>query len=115
MSEIETVFPGDVDIIIAKNALAAIRKANPKIPIKIWKSFIVDKYNVEIEAGDIYFFIGKDYDEDLTDVKHSEKITSAINRLREPIKRMSETNQAMAMKYIQNLTRISVIYSSEQA
>jgi accessory colonization factor AcfC len=57
VSDIQSVFPNDVDILTAKNSLLAIRKANPKMIVKIWKKFISDKYSDEILAGNIDFFI----------------------------------------------------------
>ena len=35
VSDIQNVFPEDADILTAKNSLFAIRKANPKMIIKI--------------------------------------------------------------------------------
>jgi accessory colonization factor AcfC len=43
ISDIQTVFPDDHDILMAKNSLIAIRKANPKMIIKIWNGLIVGK------------------------------------------------------------------------
>ena len=51
INDIQNVFPEDIDILSAKNALLAIRKANPKMIVKIWNSFIVSKYRSEIELG----------------------------------------------------------------
>jgi hypothetical protein len=107
VSDIQSVFPEDSDILLAKNSLIAIRKANPKMIVKIWKSFIVDKYKSEIESGNIDFFINKDYSSDVASAQNSDKIMEAINRLREPIKHMSPENQSKTMKYIQNLTKLS--------
>ena len=53
------VFPDDADVLASRNILKQIRKANPKLIIKIWKAYIVDKYDSEIENGDITFFIKK--------------------------------------------------------
>jgi accessory colonization factor AcfC len=106
LNDVQAVFPDDVDILAAKNALIAVRKANPKMIVKIWKAFIADKYAQQIEGGDISFFIDKDYSNDIVNSQHSDKIMESINRLREPIRNMSRENQDKTMKYIQNLTKL---------
>jgi hypothetical protein len=107
VSDIQTVFPEDPDILTAKNALLTIRKANPKMIVKIWNTFIVGKYKGEIESGNLEFFINKDYSGDVSTAQHSDKIMESIDRLREPIKQMTPEEQAKTMKYIQNLTKLS--------
>lgn len=112
ISDIQLVFPEDVDVLTAKNSLLMIRKANPKMIIKIWKSHIVDKYGEQIDKGDLSFFMNKDYSSDLVNnsLGGNEKIMEGINRLREPVKNMSIDNQNKTMKYIQNLTKLCNIY-----
>lgn len=112
VSDIQSVFPDNHDILVAKNSLIAIRKANPKMIIKIWTKFVVGQYHKEIELGDIDFFIDKDYANDLVSAESSSKIMEGIDRLRKPIKEMSPDNRAKATKYIQNLTKLSCIYDS---
>ena len=90
-----------------KNALTAIRKANPKMIVKIWDAFIVSKYTEEIESGNIDFFINKDYSQDISNASNSDKIMESIDRLRQPVKNMGPENQAKVMKYIQNLTKLA--------
>jgi hypothetical protein len=107
LDDVQNVFPTDPDILTAINALNMIRKANPKMIVKIWKSFISDKYRGQIEANDISFFLSKDYSSDISNTQNSDKIMESINRLREPIKNMGPENQAKVMKYIQNLTKLS--------
>jgi proline dehydrogenase len=107
LNDIQSVFPNDPDILAAKNALTMIRKANPKMIVKIWKAFIAEKYRAQIEANDISFFLSKDYSSDVSNAQNSDKIMESINRLREPIKNMGPENQAKVMKYIQNLTKLS--------
>jgi hypothetical protein len=107
VSDIQNVFPEDPDILTAKNALLTIRKANPKMIVKIWNTFIVGKYKSEIESGNLEFFINKDYSGDVSTAQHSDKIMESIDRLREPIKQMTPEEQAKTMKYIQNLTKLS--------
>jgi hypothetical protein len=107
VNDVHCVFPDDADILATKNALTTIRKLNPRMIVKIWNSFIVSKYKSEIEAGNIEFFINKDYSQDVSVTSNSDKIMESIDRLREPIKNMSLENQAKVMKYIQNLTKLS--------
>ena len=117
VNDIHEVFPDDVDILSAKNSFSMVRKINPKILIKSWDSLVVGKYQSAIEAGDLSFFMNKDYTNDLQAVPNNpnaERIVSAIDRLRTPIKSMSPDNQAKIMKYIQNLTKISNLYNMTQ-
>jgi hypothetical protein len=112
LTDVQSVFPDDPDILSAKNSLLAIRKANPRMIVKIWNNFIVGKYRQEIEDGNIDFFVNKDYSEDVANVDGSGKIMDSINRLREPIRNMSAENQEKTMKYIQNLTKLAFMYES---
>jgi hypothetical protein len=109
VTDIHNVFPDDVDVLTAKNSLLTIRKVNPKMIVKIWNTFIVGKYKKEIEAGDLSFFINKDYADDVSSAQNSDKIMESINRLRNPVKQMSVENQTKVMKYIQNLTKLSAM------
>jgi hypothetical protein len=112
ISDVQSVFPENTDVLTAKNSLMMIRKANPKMIIKIWKSNIVDKYKSQIENGDISFFIEKDYSSDLSKAEYSDKIMEGIDRLRKPIKDMLPENRNKTMKYIQNLTKLCILYES---
>ena len=112
ISDIQRVFPDDVDILTAKNALLTIRKTNPKIIVKIWTTYVVREYKTEIDAGDIGFFINKDYTKDLVQSPSSDKITESIDRLRNPVKQMTIEDQAKVMKYIQNLTKLANLYEN---
>ena len=55
VNDVHAVFPEDVDILTAKNSLIAIRKANPKMIVKIWRAFIADKYASEYCPGILIF------------------------------------------------------------
>jgi hypothetical protein len=112
ISDVQSVFPENADVLTAKNSLMMIRKANPKMIIKIWRSNIVDKYRNQIENGDISFFIEKDYSSDLSKAEYSDKIMEGIDRLRKPIKDMLPENRNKTMKYIQNLTKLCILYES---
>ena len=109
VNDIQSVFPDDADILTAKNALIAIRKANPKLLVKIWDKYVISPYKEQIDSGDINFFINKDYSNDLVKNDNADKIMESIDRLRNPVKQMSPENQAKTMKYIQNLSKLALM------
>jgi hypothetical protein len=112
VGDIINVFPDDADLASAKNSFILIRKANPKMIIKIWQKFVVEKYSDIIDMDDISFFINKDYSADLSNAENSDKIMEAINRLRKPVQMMTHEDQKKVMKYIQNLKKLSVLYNN---
>jgi hypothetical protein len=109
VDDVQSIFPNDIEIKKAKQALEMLKKANPKMIISIWKRYILNKYNSEIQQGNIEFFLNKDYSRDLN-VDDSNKILESIERLRGPIKQMGDDNLKKTIKYIQNLTKICEMY-----
>lgn len=113
VDDIVSVFPDDVDIMTAKNSFITIKKMNPKLLIKAWDSFVVSKYHKEIENGDISYFLEKDYSQDLVGTPQSQQIIDAIDRLRKPIKMMDTGNKEKILKYLQNLSKLTLIYKQQ--
>jgi hypothetical protein len=109
LNDVHSVFPNDADVLTAKNALMAIRKANPKMLVKIWLQFVVIPYKTQIENGDIHFFIDKDYSQDVSGTDNADKIMQSIDRLRNPVKMMNANDQAKTMKYLQNLSKLALL------
>lgn len=110
VEDIKRVFPDDLDIATAANALAKLRKANPKMIIMAFKQFVSLPYKKEIEAGEIEFFINKDYSQDVGGDSAS-LILSKIDLLRKPVSEMNENEQKKVIKYIQNLTKLADLYN----
>jgi hypothetical protein len=109
VNDIHGVFPDDPDILTAKNALLTIRKANPKLLVKIWIQYVFSPYKTQIEKGDINFFLTKDYSTDFVSNDKADIIMKSIDRLRKPVKDMSPENQSKTMKYIQNLSKLALL------
>ena len=109
LDDVERVFPNDVDIKAGKNSLLLLKKANPKKIIEVWKAYVTDPYFTKIENNEIEFFINKDYNSDIGLDSKSEVI-SAIDRLREPIRRMEEDDKQVVMKYLLNLCKLTILY-----
>lgn len=104
------LFPSDMDIRYCKTSFNLLKKTNPKMIIKTWKYYIVDKYKVQIENNDVDFFINKNYNEDLVDVSNSQYVVKTINRLKKPMAKMDRDNKNKCMKYLQNLSKLSELY-----
>ena len=111
LAEIQNIFPDSTDIKDAIVGLEFFKKMNPAMIIKAWQYFVCDRYREEIAKGDISFFCEKDYQSDLSYMPNSEEIMKAIQRIRDPIKQMSEENKAIAFKYVGNLCKLSDVYS----
>lgn len=109
LDDVERVFPNDVDIKAGKNSLLLLKKANPKKIIEVWKTYVTDPYFSKIENNEIEFFINKDYNSDIG-LESKSEVISAIDRLRDPIRRMEEDDKQIVMKYLLNLCKLTILY-----
>ena len=107
-----SVLPDNTEIPYAKTSFETIKRANPTIIIKSWYNFVFLPYKDVIDSGDITFFIDKDYGDVLNGVSKSEDIIKMIDNIRTPIREMDETNKLHALKYIQNLCKLSEHYNN---
>tara|TARA_Y100000768_G_scaffold50183_1_gene32705 strand:+ start:2129 stop:2497 length:369 start_codon:yes stop_codon:yes gene_type:complete len=103
VEDIILIFPHDNDLKMASNALSLIILATPKLVINTFKQKVVNPYREQIDAGDISFFIEKDYSNDL---QGKDNILDKINVLRDPIRKMDNINKEKTIKYIQNLSKL---------
>jgi hypothetical protein len=110
ITEIISIFPEKKGLRVTKTALETWRRVNPRSIIYTWKVGITDKYDKEILRGNVNFFLEKDYVTDISGCEDSRYILSAIDRLRDPLRAMGKENQKKAVKYVQNLTKLSKLY-----
>jgi len=75
--------------------------------ITTWKTQVTDKYEEHILAGDIDFFLNKDYTQE---TGYTPTIDQSIQDLRKAIQSMSEENKTKSLQYIQNLCKLSKLY-----
>lgn len=113
--DVQSIFPDNLDILTGKNSILAFKKINPALIIRIWATYIASVYTVQIENNDVSFFIDKDYSGDLTYASNAEKIMETINRLREPVSRMNPSDQMKTMKYIKNLSKMSMMHVNQNS
>ena len=60
LEDVKVLFPSDINIKTALKMVSVLKKANPKMIIKGWKSYVSDRYKTEISNGDFQSLIGKD-------------------------------------------------------
>lgn len=108
--DISKVFPDNKDIQKVKFGIEVLQKTKPKIMIEYWKLFS-SRYVEEIEKGNLDFFVNHDYKHEINHMNADDSVASYIDRIRGPIRDMGEENKAKCVKYIQNLTKMSRMYS----
>jgi hypothetical protein len=111
IEDIIKVFPENSDLVAIKNSFINFRKLNPKLVVGVFRTYVIDKYSEEIDAKNIEFFINKNYENDLEDYNSSSMIIEKIDKLRDPVREMSEDNQQKVLKYLQNLKKLCLLYN----
>lgn len=110
VEDIHLVFPDNDDIATLSETLIMFRKQNPRLVLMAFNKYVVEQYRTHIEAGDINFFIDKDYKNDLSDVGTAKIILEKIDCLREPIREMKIDEQNKVVNYMKNLVLLSDLY-----
>lgn len=110
LDEVILLVPDNTDIKKTKIYFETIRGLNPSLVIKLWYTNIYAPYTTQIDQGDISFFIEKEYTGDIHALKNNTEVLQGIQRIREPIKQMSESNKATSMTYIQKLSQLSTLF-----
>jgi len=111
LDDIIGIVENNGDIKSAKTAFEVFRKGNPTIIIKVWYSYIYLPYAEVIKSGDLDFFINKDYSGDLNVLANPSDIMKTIDKIRDPIRNMTEVNKAHSLDYIQKLSLLSASYN----
>jgi hypothetical protein len=115
LEDIITTYPENCKVddrfLKCKMYFDTLKRANPRLMIVTWKTMVNERYRAQILAGDVDFFIKKDYQDDAAEY-YNETVENAINELRTTIRNMSPENIKTSMKYIQNLCKLGDAYSA---
>lgn len=110
IDEVILVFPNDYSLKTGRLAIKAIKKANPSLLVRYWYEYVCVPYSKEIESGNIDFFIEKDYSEDMKVFSDPGYFVKAIDKFRQPIREMDMENKERALRYVQQLCKMSFLY-----
>jgi len=111
IDDLISIFPENNDLVVSKSSFDTIKRANPTSIIKSWVKFVYIPYKEVIDNNDISFFFDKDYSADLSHLPNANKIMDIIDTFRKPVKEMTDNNKEHTMKYIQNLSKLSMMYN----
>ena len=110
IDDIIRIFPDNVDVYNSKTSFDLFKKANPTCLLKAWKTFVYEPYHDVIQQGYIDFFFEKDYKDDLKQMANANQIMGVIDTIREPLRDLDVKNKEIAVKYIQNLSKLANLY-----
>lgn len=108
------VLPDNTELKTAYTSITTLRKANPRLIIPIWKTYVLDKYETNIMAGNLEYFLNKDYTEDVKDTGNAVTVLEKINVVKNTIKTLDKDNLDKTVLYLQNLTKLCKVYYLQQ-
>lgn len=111
LDDLIQIFPENMDIKSSKTFFEMTKKANPSLLIKIWQTYVSGPYGETLAKGDLNYFIEKDYASDLSNLNNAAEVLKAIDKLRNPIKDLSDENKKHSLDYLQKLNKLSSAYS----
>ena len=59
LDDISNLYPENSKFKKYKRYVDSIKKMNPSLLIKVWKQYVSDKYESQIEEGDVDYFLNK--------------------------------------------------------
>tara|TARA_B100000427_G_scaffold62879_1_gene49604 strand:- start:183 stop:587 length:405 start_codon:yes stop_codon:yes gene_type:complete len=112
MEDMLLIFPNDNVILRGKMYFEMMKKANPRFIIRVWKNRIASKYGEQIANGEFDIFITMDLSEDIVDnpADNKEEVVTHLQNMLSSILKMDEDNKNKAIKYVQNITKLSEMY-----
>lgn len=115
LADVMLVLPNNKILKTAKLYINNILSLNPVLIVKAWYLYCVLPYSKEIENGDFSFFINKDYKNDVGESGqyNTQHVLEAIETIRKQAASLSNENQEKIIKYVQNLSKLSIMYNKK--
>jgi len=108
IADVASIYSTDGRFIKAQLTYAGLRKSNPRMIINTWKTEVADRYFDQINAGDVDFFLNREYS---GEKGYQASMESTIQEILESLRVMSDANRKIFMKYLLNLTKLSKLYT----
>tara|TARA_B100001175_G_C19443956_1_gene607728 strand:- start:732 stop:1127 length:396 start_codon:yes stop_codon:yes gene_type:complete len=114
IDDVISAFPDNNDIKTTKTFFELTKKGNVTLLIKAWYTHVYIPYNDILAADNLEFFITKDYSQDISNLPNMSEILVSIDKIRNPIKEMSDENKQHSLKYLKNLNKLSKMYDDQK-
>ena len=98
LNDLLIILPGNEGIISAKKYVDTLSKINPKLLLSLWYESVTEKYNRQINEGDLDFALNKDYSEEVigkseNSAESSSSILLIIDNLKTATKKLDEDQE----------------------
>ena len=114
LKELCIVFPTNDDLKKYKNGYNLLVSVTPKLVIPLWESYVNDQYYDKIMNSSIDEFIDKDYTMDVRNLGGQKlEALQFIDKIREPLRNLDETNKNTSINYVRNLCQLSRAYKEQ--
>lgn len=110
LDDLDKIFPNDKLMKQCTTSIRTVRKANPKITIRVWNKYLLTPYEKDISPDNMDYFFNKDYKNDLTRLPNSEYVAESIEMLRGSVKNMGEENKKHTGSYLLKLNKLCDAY-----
>jgi len=97
------------DLVASKHSVEIIKQANPSLLIKLWYSYFWLPYHEMVNRRDIRFICETDVNETLCHVS-SKEVIEIIEKIRKPIRTMTDANKEHSMNFLERLCKLAVMY-----
>ena len=106
VGNLREVFPDDATLCTIEKGMDKLIKANPVIIVKCWKPYVLDKFQEQINAGDLDYFIDYDYTHEVQTLGAPASVLTVIEQLRAPMRNMSTENKSTCVLFLQRLNQL---------
>ena len=111
LEDVLRIFPEHPRVMKCKMYFEGLKKTNPRIVIQSWKIHVAMKYKEQIQEGHTDFFIHTDFTQDVeTSGADTDMVTKTIREIKSFVSIMNDEQKNIMMIYIQNLTKLSLLY-----
>lgn len=112
LNDLITIYPDNVEILTAKSSFETFKKLNPSAIVKVWYNYVYKPYNEYIEAGNMDYFLNKNYQDDLAYVNNSNEVLNMVERVKVPLRQLDGANKDHTIEYLKNLNKLSLAYAT---
>jgi hypothetical protein len=116
LEDISRVYPNDRHVKTCNFYIKNVLKVNNLVLLTHWYNYITIPYQKEILNGNIDCLLVKDHTSDINGLKPSmstntDEIMNIIHLIQQKSSTLSHDNKTSVIKYLQNLTKLSIMHN----